>query len=203
MKLRPRPRRRPAPRLHQLLGVVLMTLLLAACGGAALVKPGANSAGSRLQIDSGMEWTRIHAGRHQIWTMDGELLNRLYLIPAVRPGEFIFLGQRQSSRRPDGAYFHPGARADEIRDLVVDGLAAAGAVGIRSENLRPVNFGKHEGVRFELHLSNQDGLRYRAMVAAFEHDQRLALALFLAPAEYYYPRDEAKVDRMLDSLRWK
>ena len=39
------------------------------------------------------------------------------------------------------------------------------------------------------------------MAAAFEHDDRLALALFLAPSEYYYPRDAAKVARMLDSLR--
>ena len=41
------------------------------------------------------------------------------------------------------------------------------------------------------------------MAAAFEHEKGLALALFYAPAEYYYPRDEAKVSAMLDSLRWK
>jgi hypothetical protein len=41
------------------------------------------------------------------------------------------------------------------------------------------------------------------MVAAFEHDKGLALALFYAPVEYYYPRDETKVSAMLDTLRWK
>ena len=50
-------------------------------------------------------------------------------------------------------------------------------------------------------MSNQSGLAYQGMAAAFEHDGRLALALFLAPSEYYYPRDAAKVARMLDSLR--
>ncbi|MBE2210026.1 MAG: hypothetical protein IAE66_00355 [Xanthomonadaceae bacterium] len=188
-------------RLLMLLGV--MTLLAACSGGSPLVKPGANTAGSRLVIDSEMEWTRFSGSRYQVWTMDGELLNRLYLIPAVREGEHVFLVTRQSRRRPDGAFFHPGARPDEIRDLIVDGLAAAGAVNIRTENLRPASFGQHEGVRFEVRLTNQEGLEYQAMAAAFEHDRTLALALFIATSEYYYPRDAAKVDRMLGTLRWR
>ena len=188
-------------RLLMLLGV--MTLLAACSGGSPLVKPGANTAGSRLVIDSEMEWTRFSGSRYQVWTMDGELLNRLYLIPAVREGEHVFLVTRQSRRRPDGAFFHPGARPDEIRDLIVDGLAAAGAVNIRTENLRPASFGQHEGVRFEVRLTNQEGLEYQAMAAAFVHDRTLALALFIATSEYYYPRDAAKVDRMLGTLRWR
>ena len=76
-------------RLLMLLGV--MTLLAACSGGSPLVKPGANTAGSRLVIDSEMEWTRFSGSRYQVWTMDGELLNRLYLIPAVREGELLLL----------------------------------------------------------------------------------------------------------------
>lgn len=191
-------------RLTRFLILLIMIGVLAACsGGGPLVKPGPNPAGSRLSIDSEMEWTRITGSRFQLWTMDGELLNRLYLIPAVREREHIFLGGKQTRRRPDGAFFHPGARPDEIRDLIVDGLAASGAVNIRTENLRPATFGTHEGVRFEIRLSNEEGLEYQAMAAAFEHDRTLALALFIAPTEYYYPRDAAKVDRMLGTLRWR
>ena len=133
--------------------------------------------------------------------MDGELLNRLYLIPAVREGEHVFLITRQSRRRPDGAFFHPGARPDEIRDLIVDGLAAACAVDIRTENLCPATFGQHEGVRFEVRLTSQEGLEYQAMAAAFGHGR--TLALLIATAEYYYPRDADKLDRMLGTMRWK
>ncbi len=188
----------------RLLALLVLAVCLAACsGGSALVKAGPNSAGSRLVIDSEMEWTRYSDSRYQVWTMDGELLNRLYLIPAVREGEHVFLVTRQSRRRPDGAFFHPGARPDEIRDLIVDGMAAAGAINIRTENLRPATFGQHEGVRFEIRLTNQEGLEYQATAAAFEHDRTLALALFIATSEYYYPRDAAKVDRMLGTLRWR
>ena len=58
-------------------------------------------------------------------------------------------------------------------------------------------------MRFDIRLTSQEGLEYQAMAAAFEHDRTLALALFIATSEYYYPRDAAKVDRMLGTLRWR
>ena len=182
---------------------VALALSLAACAssGGPLVSPGPNPAGGDLRIDSEMEWTRYSDRRSQWWTMDGQQLNLLYLIPAVRPGEYIFLGSRQTTRRPDGPFFQPGMRADEVRDLIVDGLLAAGLVGVRTTDLRPDDFGGREGLRFEMSMTNQEGLKYQGMAAAFEHDDRLALALFMAPSEYYYPRDAARVARMLDSLR--
>ena len=184
--------------------VAALVLLLAACAsGGPLVTPGPQRVGSRLSIDAGMEWTRMQGMREQLWTIDGPQLNSLHLIPIVREREFIFLGERQTKRRPDGAFYHRGMRPDELRDLIADGMRAAGAVNVVVTNLRPADFGGREGLRFEMAMDNEAGLKYRAMAAAFEHDKGLALALFYAPVEHYYPRDEAKVSAMLDSLRWK
>ena len=184
--------------------VAALALLLAACAaGGPLVTPGTQRIGSRLSIDAGMEWTRMQGMREQLWTIDGPQLNSLHLIPQVREREFIFLGQRQTRRRPDGAFYHRGMRADELRDLIVDGLRASGAVNVAVSNLRPVDFGGREGLRFEIAMATEAGLKYQAMAAAFEHENGLALALFYAPTEYYYPRDQAKVSAMLDTLRWK
>ncbi|MCL6619419.1 MAG: hypothetical protein K6T33_06475 [Thermomonas hydrothermalis] len=183
--------------------IVLTLLLLACASGGPLVTPGRTTAGGHLSIEAGMEWTRLGDPREQLWTIDGPLLNALHLIPTVREGDFIFLGQRQSKRRPDGAFYHRGMRPDELRDLIADGMRAAGAVNVTTFNLRPARFGDREGFRFEMTLDSSSGLKYRAMVAGFEHEKGLALAMFYAPAEYYYPRDEAKVSAMLDTLRWK
>lgn len=183
--------------------IVLTLLLLACASGSPLVTPGRTTAGGHLSIEAGMEWTRLGDPREQLWTIDGPLLNALHLIPTVREGDFIFLGQRQSKRRPDGAFYHRGMRPDELRDLIADGMRAAGAVNVTTLNLRPARFGDREGFRFEMTLDSSSGLKYRAMVAGFEHEKGLALAMFYAPAEYYYPRDEAKVSAMLDTLRWK
>lgn len=182
----------------------LLILMLAACAsGGPLVTAGRTTAGSHLSIDAGMEWTRMGDLREQLWTIDGPLLNSLHLIPTVRERDFVFLGRRQTKRRPDGAFYHRGMRPDELRDLIADGLREAGAVNVTTANLRPATFGDREGFRFEMTLDSESGLKYRAMAAAFEHEKGLALALYYAPAEYYYPRDAAKVDLMLDSLRWK
>lgn len=186
------------------ISIAMLALLLAACAsGGPLVAPGRTTAGGGLSIEAGMEWTRMGGIREQLWTIDGPQLNSLHLIATVREREFIFLGERQTKRRPDGAFYHRGMRQDELRDLIADGMRAAGAVNVVVTNLRPVDFGGREGLRFEMSMDNEAGLKYRAMAAAFEHDKGLALALFYAPAEYYYPRDEAKVSAMLDTLRWK
>lgn len=182
----------------------MLAAVLASCASSGpLVQSGTNSVGSHLSIDAGMEWTRMAGLREQLWTLDGPQLNSLHLIPYVRDGEFIFLGKRQTKRRPDGAFYHRGMRADEIRDLIADGMRSAGAVNVVASNLRPADFGGREGLRFELAMASESGLKYRAMAAAFEHEDGLALALFYAPAEYYYPRDTTKVSAMLDTLRWK
>lgn len=182
----------------------LMLSLVSCSSGGPLVRPGPNTAGGKLMIDSEMEWTRIYsASRYQLWTMDGELLNRLYLIPTVRAKEFIFLGERQTKRRPDGAFYQRGLRPDELRDLILDGLRAAGTANVEARNLRPTTFGSREGLRFEFSLANEEGLKFQGMAAAFEHEKGLSLAIFMAPTEYYYPRDEAKVSRMLNTLRLK
>lgn len=186
------------------LAIGLMALLLGGCAsGGPLVTPGRTTAGGDLTIEAGMEWARMGSVREQIWTLDGPQLNSLHLIASVREREFIFLGDRQTNRRPDGAFYHRGMRPDEVRDLIVDGMRSSGAVNVVATNLRPATFGGHEGLRFEIAMDNQAGLKYRAMAAAFEHEKGLALALFYAPAEYYYPRDEATVSAMLDTLRWK
>lgn len=185
--------------------LIAMTLMLAACtSGGTLVKAGPNIASGKLIIDSEMEWTRVYTGtRYQLWSIDGELLNRLYLIPTVREKDYIFLGGRETKRRPDGAFYHRGLRPDELRDLILDGLRAAGTINVDASDLRPATFGGREGLRFEFALANEEGLRYRGMAAAFEHEKGLSLVIFMAPAEYYYPRDEAKVSKMLGTLRLK
>ena len=185
--------------------MLCLLLVLAGCAssGGRLVQPGPNPAGGRLTIESEMEWTRAAGSRFQLWTIDGELLNTLYLVPEVREREYIFLGSRQTERRPDGPFYQRGMRADELRDLIADGLRLAGFVNVEPSNLRPVDFGGREGLRFDFSSSTSEGLAYEGMAAAFEHEKGLALAVFIAPREYYYPRDAAKVSRMLDTLRWK
>ena len=100
----------------------------------------------------------------------------------------------------------PAAKAITLGQQVRGEITSSDVVnwrdGSRSE-LYAISLAADEGVRFEVRLANAEGLEYQAMAAAFEHDRTLALALFIATSEYYYPRDAARVDRMLGTLRWR
>ncbi|OHE80584.1 MAG: hypothetical protein A2X76_07880 [Lysobacterales bacterium GWF1_69_6] len=178
-------------------------LLLAACAGAGgTLQPAGRVQVFDLQLETSLDWARIKGARQELWTVDGSPLNQLNIVSRVKPGEHVFQGSKATKRRPDGPWFRPGMRPDEIRDLVADGLALSGWSAVRANGLRPADFGGVPGLRFELGLANGRGLRYRGQAAAAERDGRLTLLVWLAPEEHYYPRDAEAVSRTLDRLRF-
>ena len=190
---------------HRIAGwlvLLAMTALLAGCGTGRLVEPGVASAQGGILVETPIAWSRFEFPRYEIWTIDGIPLNRLYIVPSVKSGEHVFLEHRVSKNRPDAPAFRTGMRAEDIRDILLDALTETGAVDIRSEGLRPARFGSIDGLRFEFQASTAQGLQYRGMVLAAAHGDQLTLVLWMAPAEYYYDRDVAAVDKMLDNIRF-
>ncbi|WP_147652160.1 hypothetical protein [Vulcaniibacterium gelatinicum] len=187
--------------LHVLL--LLLVALLAACA----------SPGGRLQtkgtikvfdmtLDTPLDWARIKSHRNELWTIDGVMLNRLLIFSGIKPNEHVFQLRRERKSRPDGPWYRPGMRLDELQKLVTDGLADQQWTGIRASNLRPHQFGSVEGVRFDLELANPSGLLYRGTVAVAERNGRLTVLVWLAPQEHYHDRDVAAVNHMLDTMRF-
>ncbi len=195
--------RRPFP-LWRVAAVVLV-LAVAACAGSG---PGGRlqSSGEArvfdLALDTSLDWARVHRPRMEQWTIDGAPLNQLTIVSKVKPGEHVFLGAREKKSRPDGPWFRPGMRPDEVRDIILDGLRGAGWANVRGSALRPSRFGGVPGLRFDLDLDNPTGLVYRGQVAAAERDGRLTLLVWMAPAEHYHGRDVQAVSAMFDSLRF-
>lgn len=178
---------------------------LAACatGGGNRLQAAGEAEILNIQIDTDLDWARMRATRMEQWTIDGAPLNQLNIISRVKPGEHVFLKARERKSRPDGPWFRPGMRPDEVRDIILDGLRGGGWVNVRASNLRPAKFGAVPALRFEIDLDNPSGLIYRGMVAAAENEGRLTLLVWLAPAEHYYGRDAAAVSKMLDSVRFE
>jgi hypothetical protein len=184
--------------------LAMLVALLAACasGGGRLVRAAEGVRVFDLQFDTSMDWARTRLPRVELWTIDGLPLNEFVVVSKVRPNEHVFLEARERKRRPDGPWYRPGARPDEIRDLLLDALRQDGWTQVAASNLRPASFGGVPGLRFEAALTHGNGLKYRGTFAAAEHGGKLTHWFWIAPAEHYYSRDIAAVNRMFDSARF-
>ena len=181
---------------------LLLVLMLAGCAGNQLLKANTGIQVFDMQLDTSLDWARVKRPRQELWTIDGMPLNRFVIISAIKPDEHVFLLTREKKHRPDGPWYRPGMRPDEIRDVVLDALREGGWSNVQSSNLRPANFGGVPGLRFDATLTEQNGLIYKGTFGAAEHNGRLTQFFWMAPAEYYYDRDVVAVNKMIDSIRF-
>ncbi len=189
------------PWKHLLLAV-LFTLLVGCASGGKLVTAAEGVRVFDLQFDTSLDWARTRDARIELWTIDGMPLNEFVVISKVRPNEHVFLAARERKSRPDGPWYRTGMRPDEIRDLLLDAMRGDGWSHVSASNLRPARFGSVDGIRFDLELTHGNGLQYRGTYAAAEHEGKLSHWFWIAPAEHYYGRDVAAVNRMFESARF-
>lgn len=193
-------------RLRTLLLCTLF-LMLTACatggGPGGRLQTSGDATVFDMQLHSSLDWSRIKTRRNELWTIDGLALNRLLIFSKVKPGEHVFQAARERKSRPNGPWFRTGMRLDELQALVVDGFVDQAWVHVNASNSRPHDFGSVEGLRFDLEMTNPNGLIYKGTAAVAERDGRLDVLVWLAPREYYHPRDVAAVEQMLDGLRFR
>jgi hypothetical protein len=189
-------------RLRLLLLAALLALLAGCAGGGRLVKAQEGVRVFDLAFDTDLDWARTRLSRIELWTIDGLPLNEFVVISKVRPNEHVFLSARERKSRPDGPWFRSDMRPDEIRDVLLDALRQDGWNQVAASNLRPARFGGVDGLRFDVQLTHDNGLVYRGTFGAAVHEGRLTHWFWLAPAEHYYGRDVAAVNRMFDSARF-
>jgi hypothetical protein len=187
----------------RLSAAALLIVLLAACGpGRKLVVANTGITMLNLRVDTSLDWSREKGPRVEVWTIDGVPLNRFLVVSKIKPNEHVFLAAKERKSRPDGPWFRPGMRPDEIRDVILDAYREGGWSRLTSSNLRPARFGDVDGLRFEVTMTSESGLIYKAQFGAAEVDGKLTHFEWTAPAEHYYDRDAAVVDKMFASIRF-
>lgn len=181
-----------------------LALLMAGCASTHGLQRKGDVTVFDMVMTSGLDWSRIRGHRSEVWTIDGVQLNRLLIFSRIRPNEDVFQRARERKSRPDGLWYRPGMRLDELESLIADGFNIQnGWTGVRTANLRPHAFGSAEGIRFDIEATSLSGLIYKGTIAAAERNGRLNVIVWLAPKEYYHGRDIAAVESMLDGMRFK
>lgn len=196
----------PAPMLppvarpgHALLLWVALAVLTACATGGRLQSAGRTEVAG-LAFDTSLDWARYSGSRQETWTIDGTALNQLRLITGTKPREHVFHRGRQRRNAPQGPWYTPGLRPDELHELLLAALREEGWAEVASRDLRPARFGTVDGLRFEFTMASQRGLRYGGTAAMFERDGTLTTIYWQAPLEHYHPRDAAAVAALIDSV---
>ncbi|MBS0211997.1 MAG: hypothetical protein JSR26_02290 [Proteobacteria bacterium] len=191
--------------------LVIALLLLTACASPGGVLQSAGTVDVYdMRLTTDLAWARIKdpLQHEEIWTIDGMALNSLSIFSGIADGQHVFMLGRARSSRPDGPWFRSGMRPEEIRDIVVAAMIRQDMLNVTASNLRPQRFGDAasgyvDGLRFDFTAVSSGGLIYKGTVAAAQRNGKLDLLLWKAPSEYYYDRDAAAVNRMLDGIRFR
>jgi hypothetical protein len=177
--------------------LALLLALLAGCS-SPLIKPGTQTVDG-LQLDTPLAWSELGYRGQRLWTRDGASLNALRIYTDIEPGEHVFRAQLRGER-DEGARFRAGLSSIEIAELIVEGLRGSGLANVEARDLRPATLNGRSAFRAELSFDSSAGLHYRGLLLAEGEDGSLSFLLFTAPAEHYFERDRATVEKIFASL---
>jgi hypothetical protein len=188
------------------LAVAGLLLALAACASVSDAPSGLYSVGGAYQVTLGREWSDVSAvfGVRQpgvrVLSIDGPLLNRLYLSEGLAPGASLVASQVKE--RPTPVYkadFSP----QETVEFVADSVSAVGFVEVSTGNLRPARFGDADAVRFDITAKSTDGLDISGSAETAVKGGKLYVILFLAPTEHYFGDARPEIDSIMGSVAFK
>jgi hypothetical protein len=191
-----------------LAGLVLtcVVLTLASCATVSDAPTGAYKVGEAYQVTLGREWSDMSAllGVRQkgvrILSIDGPLLNRLYLSEGLSPGDALI--QSTVKERPTPTYkadFSP----QECVEFVGESLSALNYDKVETANLRPAKFGDADAVRFDLTAKTKEGLDMSGSAEVSQKGGKLYLILFIAPTEHYFADGLPEVESIMTSVSFK
>lgn len=131
-------------------------------------------------------------------TLDGPLLNSLYLSQGLKAGDYLVRPERRREKTT------PAWRADlgllEQVEFVTESVEALGYTRVESAQPRPVQVSGKRGLRFDLVASTDAGLEIKGYGQVVSQDGLGYVAIYLAPSESYFNQSQASALAAMDSL---
>jgi hypothetical protein len=180
-----------------LLSAAIMSL--AACTTVTLAPAGTYAVGNN-HVTLGQPWNDISVlsrgmpKEAKLLSLDGPLLNRLYLVSALPVGGRLTPSPSKEAPTPALA---ANLSTRERVEFVVDSVSAMGYQHVESANLRPAKFGATDAVRIDLTGVTKEGLDMRGTALIAATGDNLHLILYLAPAEHYFAASLPEVESIM------
>jgi hypothetical protein len=184
--------------------VLLGAAVLAASGCAGGITPvtGTSTFGSAYSVTVGQTWsdvsTLMPVGRNvRVWTLDGHVLNRLYLAHDIEPGAGLLPRPRGDQRI---ATFREDMTSRELIELLTESIAAVGLFDVEPQRLEPGRLGVAQGVSFAFTAQTREGLAFSGHALAAVNGGKLQAVIYMAASEHYFEAHRAEVERIFSGL---
>lgn len=189
-------------RLIRSAALMAMLTTVCACTTISLAPAGPLKLAGGHGVILGREWSDVSAimpqrqNKVRVLTIDGHLLNRLYIADGLSPGEGLI--KAISKERPTPTY-HRDMAPNELVEFVTESVAGLGYQRIDSGKLRPGKFGGGDALRFDISGLTESGLEISGSALVAEADGKLYVLLYLAPGEHYFTAILPEVEALMAS----
>lgn len=165
-------------------------LSLAACASGPELAPAGKFAQGTHSVTLDRNWSAYPADsrtKTRMLTVDGMLLNRLYVSDGLSPSDPLFIDPVHGDTQTNPA---PRGKADmslsEQMEYVATALSVLDYQKVETANPKPVTVGTAKGVRFEFTAKTTEGLNMKGLAQAVSKNKLNYYIVYVAPAEHYY-----------------
>lgn len=192
--------------IYLVAGALTLAVLPAgpALAGWKLMNQGApvTVAKGTLRVTPSESWNRTSARpipRGELWTLDGALLNELYLVSGLLPGETLYRDTAKKER--------PLPKLAAVMQLtdIPEFFESSNRLALNTSvfqitGAEPARFGGHDGVKFAFEYALPGStLTRKGIAVATIASGKLYLISFIAPSLFYFDRDRAKAEAIMAS----
>lgn len=174
---------------HGLLAVSAL-LGLTACVSAPELAPAGKFTQGAQTVTLDRDWSAYPKDsrlKTRMLTVDGLLLNRLYVSDGLTPADPLFIDPIRGDTATNPA---PRGKADmslsEQMEYVGTALTVLDYQKVETRNPKPVTVSGAKGVRFEFTAKTSDGLNMKGLAQAVSKNKQNFYIIYVAPAEHYY-----------------
>ena len=183
--------------------VVALVTSLSACASITLAPAGAFEVGGGASVQLDRAWNDVSG----VWTdrpkkvrllsLDGPLLNRLYLTEGLVEGDVMVRSPRRESRTP---IYAASMSINEQVEFVAQSLAFLDYERVETSGLRPVDVSGVRGARFDVVAQTSEGLQVKGIGQVVRANEKLYVAVYLAPAEHYFEASKTSAEQAMSTL---
>jgi len=203
--------------------MILLLIVLFFIGGCAhytAVPAERRPIGTLYSVKSNVAWSQADEGGIQVWTIDGPLLEAIRFV-TLNDGDTLFLSNDKEAKLPR---FRGHMTPNEVVEFFVASLKSvsggvdthqlskgmvlpaqirAGSINAASidvRNLRPADFGKVPGFRFDFSFLSKEGLERQGIALGSIHEGKLLLIVYTGTREYYFDKHKQDVETIFSSV---